>query len=67
MTGDTVLAQVVIADEGPSPLPDHGRRWSLNLVVQGQSLRLAPLVNGHDVQEAAEQFARLARWATNAR
>jgi hypothetical protein len=54
---ESVIAQLVIQDEGDSPNPAFGRRWSLNFVLQGEIVRIGRMVNGRDVKEAAKQFA----------
>jgi hypothetical protein len=55
---ESVLAVFVIADEGPSPDPKLGRRWSLSLVVRGKPWPVGRWVNGTTIDEAAQKFAR---------
>jgi len=54
---DTVLANLVLRDEGAPAAGSVYRHWSLNLVVHGAFYRIGRLVVAMDAQEAAEQLA----------
>ncbi len=58
---DPVLAQIMIQREPPEPGTGQARRWSLNLVVDGQAHPIGLPVTADDAQAAAEWFARC--WA----
>lgn len=69
LMGSTILASLVIADDGPVSGVDMRHIWSLNLVVHGQLLPLAwtTLPSGPDDSAvAAEHFAQQLRKALGA-